>query len=1321
LTMQSSAPTADELRLLAMAVEQSPLSIVVTDTQGNLIYVNDYFTEVTGYRREEVLGRNPRILQSGETPMDTYRDLWKTIASGRTWRGELLNRRKDGDHYWEMARISPVRDAQGTISHYIGIKENITEQRQVARALAESESNLRQAQSVAHIGSWALDLRRQKLEWSDETYRIFGLPVGSPVDLHSFLNLIHPDDQQMVEQAWTAALAGAAYCIEHRVLVDGQVRWVREQAELTFDAQGQARFGVGTVQDISQRKEAEAKLAESEANFRTFFDSSTDFLFILDSQGHIIHTNQRVKQHLGYSDRELSGLPVLQVHDEKRRDEAAQRLSEMLTNSNMHCMVPLQTRDGQLIPVESRVVPGRWNGQPALFGVSRDQSLLAASEEKFSKAFHLSPVALAISRLEDGAFIEVNRAFSQTSGYAVAEVLGRTSADLDLFIDPGFRERVLKRLTYAGSIEEMEVGIRTRSGEIRYGLFSAGSLLLQGQPVLLTQLLDISDRKAFESALEQERSMLRTLIDTLPSLIWLKDVQGRYLACNVSFEGLYGQAEVDLLGKTDYDYVDEELADFFRANDRKAIELGKSRTNEEWLTFASNGYRGLFETVKTPMHDANGQLIGVLGVARDISVKRQTEERLRLAAKVFDHANEGILICNAERNIIEINPTFSEITGYSAADVMGQNPRMLSSGRHDKKFFQTMWAHIHEQGFWRGEIWNRRKDAAVYACLITISLVRDDDGNLTHYIGIFNDITLLKTHQEKLEMLAHFDALTRLPNRVLLADRMHQAMAHARREKSLLAVCYLDLDGFKPINDTHGHEAGDQLLIEIARRLQQATRDEDTVSRLGGDEFVLLLSDIHSISQCDKAATRVLQGISAPLMVNNHQVDISASMGVTLYPRDSADADTLLRHADQAMYQAKMAGRSRYFLYDAGRDQEDRLRKESLLDIERGLLAGEFCLFYQPKVNMRHGQVAGLEALIRWEHHEQGLLTPIKFLPVLAGHELETALDWWVLEQGLRQMEAWHQLGLEMPVSINITGATLLSRGFVVRLRALLRQHENIPPGWLELEVLETAALEDMDKAGEIFKQCHALGLSIALDDFGTGYSSLTYFKRLPADTLKIDQVFIRDMLDDPDDMAIVESVVGLTRAFNRQVVAEGLENLSTGNILLQMGCDLAQGYAIAKPMPAADVYSWVETFKADPQWRWFLDKSWSTENLPLSLIGLEHRRWVEEIVTIIEDDAASEHFPRQLDPTACRFGRWYRGNENKDYATLPAFRQMFEIHEDIHKLGHQAIWFQQQGRQDQARALLPALQEKSGELLLQLDALLKQVGMDVSPQENAP
>ncbi len=573
---------------------------------------------------------------------------------------------------------------------------------------------------------------------------------------------------------------------------------------------------------------------------------------------------------------------------------------------------------------------------------------------------------------------------------------------------------------------------------------------------------------------------------------------------------------------------------------------------------------------------------GLVGTYQECGYGQRNRDDLQVAASVFTHAREGISITDPSGKIIDVNEAFTRITGYAREEIIGRNPRILQSGRQSPEFYAAMWKAISTRGHWTGEIWNRRKDGSLFLEVITISAVRNAQGVLQHYVAVFTDVTSERATERQLESIAHFDVLTELPNRVLLFDRLRQFMVHCQRRSSSLAVAFLDLDGFKAVNDQYGSAVGDQLLIALSRRMSEALREGDTLARVGGDEFVAVLVDLEKSEDYEPILERLLSAAAKPVALGRHTLQVSASIGVTLFPRDLADAEQLLRHADHAMYQAKQAGKNRVAVFDVAHDAAQASQRQNLADVRAAYEQNQLVLYYQPKVNLKTGEVVGAEALIRWQHPERGLVPPGEFLPIIENHVLSTIVGEWVIATALRQMSQWHAAGLKIKVSVNVGARQLLDTGFTQSLEALLAAQRDVAPDCLELEILESSALEDMAQVSELMRRCQALGVRFALDDFGTGFSSLTYMRRLPAEVIKIDQSFVRDLLSDADDLAIVQGVIGLAKAFRREVIAEGVETLEHGKVLLALGCELAQGYGIARPMPAESLPAWTQTWAAE-------------------------------------------------------------------------------------------------------------------------------------------
>jgi diguanylate cyclase (GGDEF)-like protein/PAS domain S-box-containing protein len=536
--------------------------------------------------------------------------------------------------------------------------------------------------------------------------------------------------------------------------------------------------------------------------------------------------------------------------------------------------------------------------------------------------------------------------------------------------------------------------------------------------------------------------------------------------------------------------------------------------------------------------------------------------------------------------VLDVSRSCAEHSGYECSELIGRSALPADLG---------LWLDMKDRQQWRdqlerdGEVLGfettlRRKDGSIATVLMSGKVV-ELGGERCVVVG-FHDITEQKQHAEHLERIAHHDPLTGLPNRLLLGDRLHQAIAQNQRAGGRIAVCYVDLDGFKEVNDRFGHPAGDQVLIEVANRLVACVRGGDTVARLGGDEFVVLLSGLGDDEECRMALDRLLQTLSAPYAVGNReQAGISASIGVTLFPNDAVDADTLVRHADHAMYAAKQAGKNRYQMFDTRFEQRIEARQATLRGLAVALEAGQFRLHYQPKVDGRQGQVVGTEALIRWQHPTLGLLSPAEFLPLIDETGLALAVGEWVIREALSRMVLWRREGIDLRVSVNVFVRQLLQPGFAAALAAILEQYPEAGPGCLQIEIVETTALKELDTIRQVIEDCQKLGVAFSLDDFGTGYSTLAYIRHLPATEIKIDQSFVRQMLASAEDLAIVESVIGLGRAFGRSVVAEGVETSAHVVRLLALGCDVMQGYALARPMAGDEIPDWAREFRPDPVW----------------------------------------------------------------------------------------------------------------------------------------
>jgi len=714
--------------------------------------------------------------------------------------------------------------------------------------------------------------------------------------------------------------------------------------------------------------------------------------------------------------------------------------------------------------------------------------------------------------------------------------------------------------------------------------------------------------------------------------------------------------------------VHPEDRDFVAKESQLHCEGGKEFDIEYRIIDAQQNVRWMRSIGKAEF-DTNSSLpILMRGIVQEITKQKVAEQKSQLSSRVFTESREGIMITDDQGIVVEVNPAFCEITGYSCDEVINRTSNILNSGKQNTEFYTDMWKSIIEQGYWQGEIWNRKKDGTLFAELLSISSILDDEGKVLHYVGIFTDITHSKKQQETLEQMAHYDVLTQLPNRTLLADRFTQAIAHCKRQGNLLAVCFLDLDDFKPVNDLYGHEVGDELLVEVADRLKAIIRDEDTVSRQGGDEFALLLGDIDSFSHCEQMLKRIIKLLAQPYLIDDESLLISASIGVTLYPSDDSDVDTLMRHADQAMYEAKVAGRNRYQLFNTEQDRRSIQKTIRLNEIQTALENNEMCLYYQPKVNMSTGKVFGAEALIRWIHPEKGLIPPLDFLPIIEETDLEITIGNWVINNALQQLDTWRNQEIDLEVSVNISSYHLQFPSFIDDLDKSLALYPKVHSKNLQLEILESSALGDLQSISTIIKTCiEALGVNIALDDFGTGYSSLTHLRNLPAKTIKIDQTFVRDVLDDPNDYVIIDGVIGLANSFNREVIAEGVETTEHGLMLLVMGCNEAQGYGIARPMPPLDFQDWLTNYIPNQQWLSYTSKHRSEKEKKIKLFRLTLAQWAKHFENNINAEPSNGAQWPILKRTKCHCGIWIKRARQEEL-----FEESWLIKlEDVHNVMH--------------------------------------------------
>ncbi len=1171
-----------ELRRLRRAIDVSADGIEIMDDHLRFIDVNQAACQTLGYRREELLGMSPLDLDPDTTP--EHLEQYKTAASKSQFVLETYHQCKDGSTF-PVEVIGNVFEDEGK-QYGIAIVRDIRERKKAEQVQARNEQAFRSLAESSPDYIMRYDREHRIRYLNDKLVRELQLTSAEEVIGRQPIEIWSDGRFLMIDEAVEEAIAKAEeVSIEFTVLENDRSIGFRQilvvpECGAEGDIIGALAFG----RDITAIREPERRLRDIVDNlpglaysYRVDADGQPSFPFI--SSG--------IETLYGIEPKQVTGDWTL-LHDMAHPEDRA-RIEETIAESartlSTHHVEFRVCRPGDSDRwIEARSVPERHpDGSIVWTGVMLDITDRKQAEremQRFRLAMDASSDAIYIIDIESerNPLIDVNHAACRMLGYSQDELQGMTPLE----INPDLTPADLKRQTATqrvGMREVFETRHRTKEGRLIPVEIVANVFEEERKRYSIAIVRDISERKKAEQALAQSEQLFRSLVENLPDIVTRYDVQCRRTFVSSAFEAVTGVPAREILGKTPEErwsvLIGQRKAEVFQNH---LLEVMAGRQQKEWeLSWVTaEGKPAIFEFRAVPEFGSDGEVVGVLSVSRDVSAKRAMERQLRMAASVFEAAQEGILITDPEGCILDINPAFSRISGYERKAVLGKPPSLLASGFHDQVFFEKMWSCLLEKGCWEGEIINRRKNGEIFTERLDIVAVQDDAGVLQHYIGIFSDITQLKRHQQQLEHMAHHDALTGLPNRALLASRLSQAMNQALHNKKMLAVLYMDLDGFKPINDNYGHELGDRVLIEIGQRLLRILRAEDTVARIGGDEFVALLSDVSDVRECEATARHLLDTITQPIEIDGHKHTLSASVGISRYPQDHTDdADILLRYADQAMYMAKAGGRNQFLFH--GTDMRGNVLNDNqmIYDLRQALEEDQISVYYQPIIEMATGRVIKAEALVRWLHPQQGLIPPSVFIPVAENAGLIHAIGELVFERAAGVAQVWEErskLALEehVRISINRSPRQFYHRdGIAPWLQYLMK--EGIPGHLVTVEITEGLLLDDCPEVLEQLQQMRAMGITISMDDFGTGYSALSYLKKFEIDYLKIDRSFISGITEDTNDRAIVEAIIVMAKRLGIKLVAEGVETQGQADLLAAVGCDMAQGYYYAKPMPEAD------------------------------------------------------------------------------------------------------------------------------------------------------
>jgi len=1087
------------------------------------------------------------------------------------------------------------------------LQEHIAERQRTEVALRASQDQLRLALEAARMGVWEWELPSGEVRWSERAAALFGLALQQfDGSYDTVMRMVHPDDRARVTAAVDDCIEGRTqdFFVEYRVVwQDGKVRWLEVRGRLYRSDSGEPMRMAGLTTDITEQKLSELALAESEERYRSVISGLAEGVMLIAPDGQCLTANESAERILGLTRDELMG--------RKLRDPAWQTLhadGSPFQPKDYPAIRTLET--GQpcrevLMGVRDGGGELRWitiNTQPLCRpGESRPQAVVASftdvtdrlaaesalreSEERFRTLVEHAPEAIVVLDPETGCFADVNENATRLFGLPRAALLALGPIELSAPVQPDGRSAADAGASYIEAVLRGETPVfewvhRDAEGrdivcEVRLVRLRSGERwLVRGS------ILDITERKRIEAALRESEAKFAAVFRVCPESISISTLDdGVYVDVNDAHEQMFGYRREHVLGRSALD-----LGVWVDALERRGLvrRLEQHRIVQDFdasLRRADGEIR--IARMSGGILELNGKRCLIL-VVRDVTRQKEQDEALRLAARVFESTAEGILITDPCSRIVAVNQAFTELTGYSEDDVRGRQPSLLASGRHDRRFFEEMWEAINRSGRWHGELWNRTKSGEVRPYLMTISALRDDREMVLNYVGVMRDISTIKQSQQQLEYMANYDELTGLGNRNLFYTRLKVGIEKASRHRRQLAVVFVDLDNFKVINDTLGHDVGDVLLSEIAKRIKSCVRQEDVVCRLGGDEFTVYIEDFVDAQSLVGTAQRLTQAVSEPCRISGHDIFVTASVGISIYPNDGQTMSELLKNADTAMYKAKEQGKNGFQFFREDMNARAFERLVFVSGLRRALDRKEFRLVYQPQVQLADRQVLGAECLLRWSHPDMGEVSPGSFIPVAEETGLIVPIGEWVFGEVCRQLREWN--GSAVRVSVNVSARQFRQPELVDFIGRSL-QDARLQPDALAVEITESALIDDPENAAATLSKLKDMGLTISLDDFGTGYSSLSYLKRFPIDSLKIDRAFVRDIVTDPDDAAIVTAIITMAQSLKLDVVAEGVETQQQVDFLRARGCHAAQGYFFSKPLPADQAGAWLVRRLASDQW----------------------------------------------------------------------------------------------------------------------------------------
>ncbi len=1031
---------------------------------------------------------------------------------------------------------------------------------------------------------------------------VLGYTAKEVAKLNVF-SIIHPDYHAHCQKFMQRIMAGEdAGLIEVPFLTKAGQAIVVEGNVNLYSIDNVPLATRGIFRNITERKAVEAEtlalkenlehtviqrtieLQASEQRFRNLIASipGAVFEFCIDAHGRrsIPFMSEGITDLIGLSSAEC--MADVEIVFQQIRPDALPELEISILDSKKKLLpwlyeYPVQSPTGEKwlrgYSIPHRKEDGSTHWQGVLVDITRQKQMemaLRNNEQLFRSLTEVAPVGIFRADAT-GKCLYVNERWCSIAGIDMEAASGYGWITA---IHPDDRERVVNEWNRAVQYQRQfmfEYRFQTKEQVITWILSHAQAERDQQGDVLgyVGTIIDITDRKIKEAALAESRNLLETIIDTAPVRIFWKDEKLRFLGCNSAFARDAGAQSVqDVIGTDDFQWVWAAQAERYRNDDHLVIDSGIPKLGYEEPQTTPDGKISWLRTSKMPLRDGHNEIIGVLGIYQNITKQKRVYESMRLAATIYQSSNEAIMVTDENDLILQINPAFTRMTGYEMADVMGKSPEIFRSGRHDPVFYQDIRRRLSNEDHWQGEIWDLRKDGTIHAKWLSVSVIRHPDGRIHYHVSQFTDITEKKKKDELILSQANYDQLTGLPNRNLFKDRLEMKIKKSRRAKFPLSVLFLDLDHFKDINDTLGHDKGDDLLREVATRLGSCISETDTVARLGGDEFAIILSDFVDNRQVEAVAMRIIQSLNKPFNFNQNRTDyyISTSIGIVFYPQDGTDMKSLMKHADQAMYAAKLEGRNRFCHFTPSMQREAHEKMALIHDLRQAIAKNELQVHYQPILELSSGRLIKAEALVRWKHSRRGMISPTVFIPLAEESGLILEIGEMVFKQSIALIDQWQKRkGYVIQISVNMSPIQFKFMNKFSWLDNLTRL--GLPGNCINVEITEGLLLKDSAIVQEYLLEFRNNGIEVSIDDFGTGFSSLSYLKKFDIDYLKIDHSFINQLIDSETDRALVEAIIVMAHKLDIKTIAEGVETKEQQDLLRHFGCDYVQGFLYSKPI----------------------------------------------------------------------------------------------------------------------------------------------------------